>query len=253
MGTKVYLLDNGSLVLDKSFITWNHGHGTEVRFPVYAIFIDHPDAKIMVDTGFTLEWAQRVVPFEKPQQTEEQTLPAQLAKIGLTPDDIDIVVNSHLHFDHCCGNKLFPKAHFIMSKSELRHAFVPDPWERIGYDRNLVDMPGTKMELLELNGGEYEVVPGVTLVETPGHSSGHLSVIVRLDNEAPMVFPVDVAWFRENLERKALMGLHSDPVDLLNSMVKIENIARRIGGRIFYSHDPEDYKTYKKAPDFYGG
>ena len=253
MATRVYLLDNGSLVLDQSFLTWNHGHGTEVRFPVYAIYVDHPRAKILIDTGFEKDWVERKLPFEKPQQTAAQTVDAQLRAIGVAPDDIDIVVNSHLHFDHCSANKKFPNARFVFSKSELRHAYVPDPWERLGYDSDLVNMPGAKMDLLELNGYDYDVVPGVTLIDTPGHSAGHLSAVVKLGSQTPMVFPIDVAWLRHNLEDKVLMGLHSDPTDLLNSMVKIENIALRLGGKIFYPHDPDDYKTYRKAPEYYEG
>ncbi|MCC6312882.1 MAG: N-acyl homoserine lactonase family protein [Thermomicrobiales bacterium] len=251
---KVYLLDNGTLMLDKSLATWNHNQGIEFRFPVFAIYVDHPDGKIMIDTGFDKEWVDRKLPFEKPTQTAEQTIQAQLAKIGVKPEEIDIVVNSHLHFDHCSNNKLFPQAKFIFSKSELRHAYVPDVWERLGYDRTLVDVPMKSVELLELGDFEYEVVPGITLVETPGHSNGHLSVIIQPgEGHQPMVFPVDVAYTRHNLEDKVLMGLHSDPEDLWRSMVKIENIARRLGGKIFYSHDPEDFATYTLAPGYYGG
>jgi len=250
---KVYLLDNGTLMLDKSFATWNHNQGIEFRFPVYALFIDHPDGKIMIDTGFDKAWVERKLPFEQPRQTEEQTIRGQLAQIGVQPEEIAIVVNSHLHFDHCSNNKLFPQATFIFSKAELRHAYVPDPWERLGYDPELVVMPGMKTELLEIGDYEYEVVPGITLFHTPGHSNGHLSVVVRPGGgQQPMVFPIDVAYTRHNLEHKVLMGLHSDPEDLLRSMVKIENIARKIGGRIFYSHDPEDYETYTLAPGHYG-
>jgi len=251
MATRVYLLDSGTLVLDQSFMTWNHGHGTEVRFPVFAIYIDHPDAKVLVDTGFDKEWVERKLPFEKPQQTREQTIDAQLRSIGVSPDDIDIVVNSHLHFDHCSGNKKFPHARFVFSKSELRHAFVPDPWERLGYDRDLVDMPGANVELLELNGYDYDVVPGVTLIETPGHSAGHLSVVVQMGAKPPLIFPIDVAYTRHNLVDKVIMGLHSDPADLLHSMMKIENIALRTGGQIFYSHDPDEYRSYRIAPEYY--
>jgi 4-pyridoxolactonase len=250
---KVYLLDGGTLMLDKSLATWNHNQGIEFRFPVFSIFIDHPDGKIMLDTGFDKDWVERKLPFEKPTQTEDQTVAAQLAKLGVKPEEIDIVVNSHLHFDHCSANKLFPQAKFIFSKSELRHAFVPDPWERLGYDPDLVWMPGMKTELLEIGDYEYEIVPGVSVIHTPGHSNGHLSFIVRPGGgEPPMVFPVDVAYTRHNLEDKVLMGLHSDPEDLLRSMVKIENIAKKIGGQIFYSHDPDSFAGYKLAPDFYG-
>ena len=254
MTMKVYLLDNGTLLLDKSFATWNHNQGVEFRFPVYAIYVDHPDGKILIDTGFDKAWVERKLPFEQPTQTDEQRIENQLALIGVRPEEINIVVNSHLHFDHCSNNTLFPQAKFIFSKSELRHAYVPDPWERLGYDPELVVMPGMKVELLELGHFEYEVVPGITLIETPGHSAGHLSVIIRPGGDhAPLVFPLDVAYTRHNLEDRVLMGLHTDPADLLDSMVRIENIARRIGGKIFFSHDPEEYEGYTKAPGYYGG
>ncbi|HEX5498048.1 MAG TPA: hypothetical protein VFX03_02435, partial [Thermomicrobiales bacterium] len=137
--------------------------------------------------------------------------------------------------------------------SELRHAYVPDPWERLGYDSTLVDIPNMNAELLDLGTFEYEVLPGITLIWTPGHSKGHLSAIVRPgDGAQPLVFPFDVAYMRHNLEDKVLMGLHSDPAELLDSMVRIENIAKRIGGKIFYSHDPEEYETYTLAPGHYG-
>ena len=253
MGIKVYLLESGSLVLDQVFMTWNHGWGKEIRFPVYSIYVDHPQGRVLIDTGFDRAWVERVLPFEKPLQTEEQTIVAQLAKIGVLPETVDIVVNSHLHFDHCSGNRYFPGAQFIMTKEELRHAFVPDPWERLGYDRNLVDLQGARYNLLEpLGEAEYTVLPGITLFETPGHSKGHLSVIVQPTNDQPMIFPIDVAYTVHNLKDRVLMGLHSDPEDLLRSMQKIEEYARRLGGRIFYSHDAEEYATYKKAPEFYG-
>lgn len=254
MGMKVYLLDNGSLLMDKSFITWNHGQGTEVRFPVYALYIDHPDGKVMIDTGFDKAWVERKLPFEKPEQSAGQTVEAQLATIGVRPDEIDIVINSHLHMDHCGANTLFPQATFYFSKSELRHAYVPDPWERLGYDPDLVSIPGMKTVLLELGHYEYEVLPGITLIETPGHSVGHVSAILRPGGDTPpLIFPFDVAWTKHNLEARVLMGLHTDPRELLDSMNRIENIARKIGGQIFFSHDKDEYMTYRKAPEFYGG
>jgi 4-pyridoxolactonase len=253
VGIKVYLLESGSLVLDQVFLTWNHGWNREVRFPVYSIFVDHPQGKVLIDTGFDGAWVERVLPSEKPQQTEEQTIVAQLARIGVRPEDVDIVVNSHLHFDHCSGNRFFPGARFIMTKEELRHAFVPDPWERLAYDRNMVDMQGAKFTLLEsLGDSEYTVLPGITLFETPGHSKGHLSAIVQPTNDQAMIFPIDVAYTAHNLHDRVLMGLHSDPEALLRSMQRIEEYARRLNGKIFFSHDAREYATYRKAPEFYG-
>jgi 4-pyridoxolactonase len=140
-----------------------------------------------------------------------------------------------------------------MTKEELRHAFVPDPWAKLGYDRNLVDMPGAKHTLLEpLGDTEYTILPGITAIETPGHSKGHLSFIIEPTNEQTMIFPIDVAYTPHNLYDHALMGLHSDPEDLLRSMQRIEHYARKLNGKIFFSHDQNEYATYKKAPEFYG-
>lgn len=247
MATKVYLLDGGTLLLDQSLVTWKKGIGTDYRIPVYSLLIDHPDAKILVDTGFNKEQVERDLPFEKPEQTPEQTIPAQLAKIGLEPKDIDIVVHSHLHMDHCGANEFFKHARFIVNKHELRHAFVPEPFERIGYYRELFDFPGIKWELIE---GDYEVVPGVKLISTPGHSIGHYSVLVELES-GPLLYVVDAAWTRENWETEHPMGIHLDPVQLIQSIRRLKQIVQQTGARILISHDMEEYKGYKKAPDFY--
>jgi len=108
MPIKVYLLESGSLVLDQMYFTWNFGAGREIRFPVFSVFVDHPDGRVLIDTGFDRAWVERVLPTEKPLQADDQTIVAQLAKIGVLPESIDIVVNSHLHFDHCSGNRFFP-------------------------------------------------------------------------------------------------------------------------------------------------
>ena len=101
--TKVYLLDGGSLVLDGYHVFWNRGPGGEVRFPVYSILIEHAEGRFLIDTGYDYDHVMKVLPFEKPIQEKHQTIPGALALLGLEPKDIDVVVNSHFHFDHCGG------------------------------------------------------------------------------------------------------------------------------------------------------
>ena len=103
--TKVYLLDGGSLVIDGFHIYWNRGPAGEVRIPCFHVLVDHEDGRVLFDTGFDLDHVNAVLPFEKPLQTPEQTIPGQLERIGLRPSDITHVVNSHFHFDHCGGNR----------------------------------------------------------------------------------------------------------------------------------------------------
>src|SRR5215213_6282858 len=100
MATKVTLLDGGTLVIDQAHITWNLGAGNPVRFPVYSVLIEHDDGLFLFDTGYDLDHVNAVLPFELPEQTDEQTIPAQLAKAGFKPEDVTAIINSHLHFDH---------------------------------------------------------------------------------------------------------------------------------------------------------
>lgn len=247
METKVYLLDGGSLALDKSFMLWNHGQGEEVRFPVYSVLVVHPEAKILFDTGFDLETVQRLLPFEKPEQTEEQTIPGQLKKIGLSVNDIDYVVNSHLHFDHCGANPLFPHATFVVHKEELRNAYVPEPFAKIGYVREHFDIKDAKYELIT---GDYELVDGVHLIHTPGHTSGHYSLFVE-NLKQPVIYTADAIFGEENLEKLHPMGLHTDPSAMVDSMVRLKKLAQKKKAIMLFSHEFDSFLKYKKAPLFY--
>ena len=101
--TRVFILDGGTLVIDGFHIYWNRGPAGEVRFPVYSVLIDHADGLYLFDTGFDCDHVNAVLPFEKPIQAEKQTLVGALALAGYRARDVDYVVNSHYHFDHCGG------------------------------------------------------------------------------------------------------------------------------------------------------
>jgi len=123
---KVYILDGGSLVIDRSQVLWHIDVGTPVRFPVYSVLIEHPDGLFMYDTGYDLDHVNRVLPFELPEQTPDQTIPAQLKACGFDPEQVGFVVNSHFHFDHVGGNKYLTGATTLVNTAELRHAKVPE-------------------------------------------------------------------------------------------------------------------------------
>ena len=81
--TKVHLLDGGTLVIDGFHAFWNRGPADEVRFPCYSVLIEHADGRYLFDTGYDFDHVMRVLPFEKPIQDPSQTMPGQLAKLGL--------------------------------------------------------------------------------------------------------------------------------------------------------------------------
>ena len=159
------------------------------RMPVYAHVIDHPDARVLVDTGIK----------------ELHPLTADLDPRPRPPDDwgidlgsIDIVVNTHLHFDHCGNNDLFPGTPVHVQRQELDDALTLDEYTI----RAWVDVPG--MQYVPVD-GEFELLPGVRLVPAPGHTRGSQIVVIDpgFDTEAgaddrPTVIAGDTAvWFGE--------------------------------------------------------
>src|SRR5947199_396401 len=99
---RVWLLDNGSIVIEHTQLMWNVP-GPQVRIPVYSVLIEHDDGLFLFDSGMDLDHMNRVLPFELPEQTQEQTIPAQLAACGFDLGNVTTLVNSHLHIDPVAG------------------------------------------------------------------------------------------------------------------------------------------------------
>lgn len=248
--TKVWLLDSGTLVIDQSHITWNIGCGTAVRFPVYSVLIEHRDGLFLFDTGYDLDLVNAVLPFEQPEQTPEQTLPAQLELCGFRPEDICAVINSHLHFDHCGGNKYLTNATTYLHPNELREARSPEPFERLGYADTSFDQPTTRFELLE---GDVRFADGIHLFHTPGHTVGHYSMLVEPDGGHPLLFMADVTYTRAAYDNDQQAGFHYDPVAGVRSIRRIKRLAKEWNAEVIFTHDMEAFKGYTLAPEPFTG
>ena len=248
--TRVRLLDSGTLVIDQSHITWNIGCGTPVRFPVYSVLIEHPDGVFMFDTGYDLELVNAVLPFELPEQTPEQTIPSQLAKCGFKPQDVDAVINSHLHFDHCGGNQHLVNATTFLHHDELREARAPEPFERLGYADKSFDHPNAKFELLE---GDVSFADGIHLFHTPGHTVGHYSMLVELEQRRPLLFMADVSYTAAAYASDLQSGFHNDPVAGMRSIRRIKRLAKETGAEVVFTHDAETFQGYALAPEPFAG
>lgn len=264
--TRVFLLDGGSLVLDGFHIWWNKGPGGEVRFPVYSILIEHAEGRFLIDTGFDFDHVMKVLPFEKPIQSAEQTIPGALKLLGLEPKDIDVVFNSHFHFDHVGGNRFFPHAKKICHKAEIAQAAAPQPFEVLGYSdlsfsaeaaeaRGKSDQltagqthANTRYEVVE---GDVELAKGVKLVFTPGHAIGNYSLLVELGSRAPLLFTIDAAYTKKSLETGVQAGFHIDPVAGVASMQKLRALAADTGAELFFSHDADCFKGYRTGVNAY--
>ena len=264
---KVFLLDGGTLVLDGFHIWWNKGPGGEVRFPVYSVLVETPEGRFLIDTGYDRDHVMRALAFEKPQQSEVQTISGALKMLGLEPSDIGVVFNSHFHFDHVGGNRFFPHAKKICHKDEIAQAAAPQPFEVLGYSdlgfstevaaaRGMTEQltggqtdANTQYETVE---GDVELAPGVKLIHTPGHTIGHYSLLVEFDARPPLLLTLDAAYTRKNYEQEINAGFHIDPVAGVASMRRLKQTAADTGAEVLFSHDPESYEGYRTGVNYYG-
>jgi N-acyl homoserine lactone hydrolase len=158
-----------------------HLAATFAGLPVYVHAIEHPDGLVLVDTGMldsTPELDREGAPVPMPENI---------------PRDVLCVINTHLHFDHCGGNRLFPGVPIHVQRLELHAAHHPHEW---------VNFPdATYIE----HDGEAEVLPGIRLLPTPGHTPGHQSVLVDTP-DGLIVIGGDVAYTFNELENGATEG-----------------------------------------------
>ena len=199
--------------------------------------VQTPDANALVDTGIR-------DPKETPpvhgqyQQTEAQKPLNALARHGLRPDDIDIVINTHLHWDHCSNNHLFQKAKSYVQRTELSYASAPLTPHTQGYEAfELGLVPpfvGTKFEVLE---GDQEIIKGVSVLFTPGHTPGSQSVVLGA-GERSCILAGDNIPFYENLPENTMA--HFKPstiyVDLEDYYRSVRSVLS-LGFPIIPSHD----------------
>jgi 4-pyridoxolactonase len=247
---KVWLLDSGSIVIEHTQLMWNVP-GEQVRIPVYSVLIEHDDGLFLFDTGIDLDHMNRVLPFELPEQTEEQTIPAQLASCGFELGDVTTLVNSHLHIDHVGGNQLFAGTHVknVLHAKELAQARNHEPFEFFGYSDRSWDYEGANFVPVT---GDLELAKGLWLYETPGHTVGHYSLLVKPEEGAkPLLFAFDVAYTPAALEREIQAGFHNDPVAGVRSIRRVKALAEEHAAAVFFSHDMDEWRSYKHAPDVY--
>ncbi len=226
----VRLLTDGHFTLDKSFLVFGKYQGVKYEAALKPLLIRTEKENIIVDTGVgTLP--EKYQKFHEVHRSREQALEHSLLKFGLKPDDITLVVNTHLHFDHCGNNRLFPNAKFLVQTDEVRYAYYPDRFQRVSYLREFFDL---EADFLPVR-GRYAVDDEVELVPTPGHTIGHQSVIVPWKGKN-IVYCGDAAPLPENIERRNITGMIYSSSDGLESI----DLLRRVDRPYYvYSHDSE--------------
>jgi glyoxylase-like metal-dependent hydrolase (beta-lactamase superfamily II) len=164
---------------DQGIMTYQKGYGKRIYLPIYVFYLEGGGHKILVDTGME----EFMVPAGAEEETGLKIMEFEdaLASVDLKPEDVDIVIQTHLHNDHCENTYKCTNARVYVQQAELDFFNEPHPIDHRYYS-DLLD----ESEVVALV-GEVEIVPGVRVIPTPGHTPGGQSVAVETDKGTAVI------------------------------------------------------------------
>src|SRR3972149_6221982 len=196
----LYALQNGFMGFEKTGLFFGERSADKVRIPVTCYLVRTGDTTILFDTGLS----PRAVPGllrTDPMAgfTEAALLVHRLDSIGLEPKNVDVVVLSHLHYDHAGGAFLFTDSELAVPQDEYAYANYPAGFFAGFYYKKNFDLPGYRWRLLD---GDAEIVPGVTVLRSDGHTPGHQSLLVELPQTGPVILAGDCCYWQESIDKE---------------------------------------------------
>jgi N-acyl homoserine lactone hydrolase len=245
----LYALQNGFLGFQRSGLFFGDFSAEKVQIPITCYLVRTADATVLFDTGVSPRAVPGLLRSDPLGRfADEDLLVHRLDALGLSPQDVDVVVLSHLHYDHAGGAELFAKAELVVQRDEYATAHHPPPFLASFYYRKNFDLPGYRWRLLD---GDAELAPGLTILRSDGHTPGHQSLLVQLPETGPVILAGDACYWQEHAEAERVPGVVWNPTAALHSIKRLKTLARLIGGRIFPAHDPVFWRSIKHSPDAY--
>lgn len=254
---KIWPLLTGTIRYEKTISTYNRGHGQWIDAPILAYLIETTQGRILYDAGCDYrkisDPVQRQQFFagmhpviETPQMQPEQRIPHYLARLGLTVADIDLILIGHLHFDHVGGLCELPGCEVHLHKDELMAA-------RTGQDSGVFLDELLQSDHWRLQQEEYELTSGVKVLTTPGHTAGHLSLLIQLPKGQPIILCGDAADLNENLTDEIAPGCcwQDNFEQGLASIRKLKSIAFSEKAQLWPNHDMVFFKKLPVFPAWY--
>ncbi|MFT4585655.1 MAG: N-acyl homoserine lactone hydrolase [Gammaproteobacteria bacterium] len=267
-GMKMYVLNSGSLSLGKGMLQNLGPMEPQIRIPVAFFVIKHPKGNVLFDTGNNDKiitdpsyWGPNFAAL-KPVNTPDISIESQLARIDMKPDDFSYVVVSHMHLDHGGNVGKFLKSTIVIQRDEIEYAMFPDapfagafiPGD-VGALRSAVGVSDPNAgPMLRLEGDLDIFGDGSVVVKrSRGHTKGGQMLVVRLPKTGTIILTGDAAYFRDNVTKSIPpnIALAYDPAGIMRGYEWIRYMMASEGADFFTSHDPDVFKNYKKAPEYY--
>ena len=211
--------------IDTGVFTYRCNYGKKTKSTSYVWYIDGANKNIIVDSGSDAKLRED---FRGSKQgVDIMSFKDALGKVGLKPEDVDIVIQTHLQWDHVGNTYKCKNAKVIVQEEELKFAFSPDPILAPTYAQYL--LKGLNYQIIN---GYYEVEPGIDLVPSPGHTPGGQSVSVNTEKGRAIIAgfccvnqnfnpPDDVKKYTPVLPS----GTHTNAIESLESAIRIKEMA----------------------------
>ena len=243
-----FWLDGGAMFGVVPKVIWDRLNPADeenrIELGLNCLLIQTSDTNILVDTGIGDKFDEKFR--ERFKVHKSKNLIQSLKEVGLTPGDIDMVINTHLHFDHAGGNTRlemgnpvpsFPRAKYVIQCGEWDDAVNPNERTRASYlKENLI--PIQKVGLLELIEGDTELLPGVRTIVTGGHTLNHQIVLLESEGKKALYLG-DLAPTTSHIKTPYVMGYDLYPLDTMKKRKEIFNRALEEHWLLIFEHDPK--------------
>ena len=251
---KMHALSGGRLRLKKSLYFPDADRAETIDVPVSCFLLRHAQGNVLFDTGChpsvvddpEARWGG-VARVMRPVFAPADNLVNQIACIGLEPDDIDVVINSHFHSDHCGCNEFFKKATVFCHAAELAAVKAADA-ERNGYVRADWENP-LPIHTIE---GEHDLFGDskIVLKPLPGHTPGTTGALVELERSGAFLLASDTVSMRVSFDREIIPRNTWNADALTRSLAEVRRIEAD-GATVLCGHDEQQWATLKKLGDAY--
>ena len=251
---KLYTLDCGFVLIpDLDMFDKDGGlKGKSADTMVTCYVIKHPKGYFLWNTGLPDTWSGKgeMVGFGGMVATVSNTLIGQLAELGLQPSDIDYLGFSHGHLDHAGNANLFTSSHWLVNPVE-RESISPANYEKKSEEvpDYLVGLDQAKWTATTDN---YDVFDdgSVIIMDTPGHTLGHQSLLLRLKNAGSLLFSGDLYHITQSRSDKLVPSYNEDHKATSQSMEKFEALAIKENARVIIEHEVADFDFLPKFPAY---
>lgn len=250
MAVQLYAYTCGFVTIPYTFLL--RGRKGLLTVPVPAYLIVHPRGRALFDSGLHIDsqsdpagyFGEEGLKFNTFHFHPGEEVSSRLSAMGIAADEVDYLINSHLHYDHAGGNGQIPNAEMVIQSREWAHAKAAANQNQ-GYLSKDFDLGHRRHEVE----GEYDLFGDGTVVCLPtyGHTPGHQSLRVRTHKGGEFVLCGDACYLKQSLDDMHTPGVINDREQALAVFRRLREMQSR-GSRIMYGHDPEFWKTIPQAP-----